>query len=128
MKIKDGVLFHAAPWDFDLGFNFACMPRYFTNALTGVVDTGVRLGLQPREQLDDCICSHIPKSKECRILSLLNTLMNRKMKNQSFPTILSIGATDMLRRGWNVENSRSDALWIGPLGFPGGSVQESLVL
>lgn len=68
VKIKDGVLFHAAPWDFDLGFNFACMPRYFTNALTGVVDTGVR--------------------------------------------------------GWNVENSRSDALWIGPLGFPGGSVQE----
>jgi len=57
--------------------------------------------------------------------------MNRKMKNQSFPT----GhiehwryGYDKLRPGWNVENSRSDALWIGPLGFPGGSVQESLVL
>lgn len=68
VKIKNGVLFHAAPWDFDLAFNFACMPRYFTNALTGEAETGVR--------------------------------------------------------GWNVENSRSDALWIGPMGFPGGSVQE----
>eukprot|EP00913_Durusdinium_trenchii_P033022 g30913.t1 len=26
--------------------------------------------------------------------------------------------------GWNVENSRSDALWIGPSGMPGGSVKE----
>ena len=28
VKIKNGVLFHAAPWDFDLAFNFACMPRF----------------------------------------------------------------------------------------------------
>ena len=28
------------------------------------------------------------------------------------------------RAGWNVENNRSDALWIGSEGFPGGSVKD----
>lgn len=51
VKIKNGVLFHAAPWDFDLAFNFACMPRYFTNALTGEAETGVRLGTKERIQV-----------------------------------------------------------------------------
>ncbi|CAK9029705.1 unnamed protein product [Durusdinium trenchii] len=68
VKIKNGMLYHAAPWDFDLAFDFACMPRYFTNNLTGEVHLGAI--------------------------------------------------------GWNVENSRSDALWIGPSGMPGGSVKE----
>ena len=27
VKISEGRIFHAAPWDFDLAFNFACMPR-----------------------------------------------------------------------------------------------------
>eukprot|EP00439_Symbiodinium_sp_Y106_P037638 s486_g4.t1 len=31
---------------------------------------------------------------------------------------VSLGVT-----GWNVENSRADALWIGPSGIPGGSVE-----
>lgn len=29
-----------------------------------------------------------------------------------------------VRAGWNVENNRSDALWIGSEGFPGGSVKD----
>ncbi|CAJ1358615.1 unnamed protein product, partial [Effrenium voratum] len=68
VKISEGRIFHAAPWDFDLAFNFACMPRYFTNILTGKVEVD--------------------------------------------------------EKGWNVENGRTDALWIGPSGFPGGSVRE----
>lgn len=64
---RQGRLLHAAPWDFDLAFDFACMPRYFTNVFTGNVSLGVT--------------------------------------------------------GWNVENSRADALWIGPSGIPGGSVE-----
>ena len=51
VKIKNGVLLHAAPWDFDLAFNFACMPRYFTNALTGEAETGVRLGTKETDEL-----------------------------------------------------------------------------
>merc|ERR1712226_1564388 len=64
--VKQGKLFHASPWDFDLGFNFACMPVYFRNAFTGEVQLGVE--------------------------------------------------------GWNVENLRDNALWIGKDGQPGGSV------
>ncbi|CAE6962505.1 unnamed protein product [Symbiodinium natans] len=67
VMVRQGRLLHAAPWDFDLAFDFACMPRYFTNVFTQNVSLGVT--------------------------------------------------------GWNVENSRADALWIGPSGIPGGSVQ-----
>ena len=35
-------LVHAAPWDFHLGYGFACMPMYFQNYLTGESDVGVR--------------------------------------------------------------------------------------
>jgi len=68
VMVKRGKLLHAAPWDFDLAFDFVCMPRYFRNVFTGNVSLGVT--------------------------------------------------------GWNVENSRSDALWIGPSGIPGGSVKQ----
>ncbi|CAE7212581.1 unnamed protein product [Symbiodinium pilosum] len=67
VMVRQGKLMHAAPWDFDLAFDFACMPRYFTNVFTGNASLGVV--------------------------------------------------------GWNVENARSDALWIGPSGIPGGSVK-----
>jgi len=69
VTVKDGRLFHAAPWDFDLAFNFACMPNYFRSAYT----------------------------------------------NQSGPSTLGVA-------GWNVENLRDNAFWIGKTGFPGGSV------
>ena len=41
--VRQGRLLHAAPWDFDLAFDFACMPRYFTNVFTGNVSLGVPL-------------------------------------------------------------------------------------
>merc|ERR1712113_897985 len=66
VMIQDGRLFHAAPWDFDLGFNFACMPVYYRNAFTGHVTLG--------------------------------------------PS------------GWNIENLRDNALWVGKDGMPGSSV------
>merc|ERR1711904_32031 len=70
VMVKEGRLFHAAPWDFDLAFNFACMPVYFRNAFTG-------------------------------------------------KAIHTAGV-----EGWNVENLRDMALWIGPEGYPGGSVMK----
>jgi len=69
MAVGGGKLFHAAPWDFDLAFGFACMPLYYKNAFTG------------------------------------------KDTSQSVA-------------GWNVENIRDAAAWIGPTGLPGESVIE----
>jgi len=37
---RDGKLFSAAPWDFDLGFGFACMAVYYNNSVTHQVDFG----------------------------------------------------------------------------------------
>lgn len=68
LSAQGGKLYHAAPWDFDLAFGFACMPAYYTNAFTGVVSLGVA--------------------------------------------------------GWNVENLRTMAYWIGEDGSPGGSTME----
>jgi hypothetical protein len=41
LKIVDGKLHHAAPWDFDLAFHFACMPLYFHQYSTHKVMMGV---------------------------------------------------------------------------------------
>ncbi|CAE8618463.1 unnamed protein product [Polarella glacialis] len=41
VEVKDGRLSHAAPWDHDLAFGFACKPDYRRNALTGHTSSGV---------------------------------------------------------------------------------------
>jgi len=35
VAVRGGRLEHAAPWDYDLAFNFECRPLYFNNAYTG---------------------------------------------------------------------------------------------
>eukprot|EP00929_Paragymnodinium_shiwhaense_P042299 TRINITY_DN21907_c0_g1_i1.p1 TRINITY_DN21907_c0_g1~~TRINITY_DN21907_c0_g1_i1.p1 ORF type:complete len:245 (-),score=41.11 TRINITY_DN21907_c0_g1_i1:122-856(-) len=41
MLIKDGKLFHAAPWDYDLAMGFDCAKVYFKNFLTNETTMGV---------------------------------------------------------------------------------------
>lgn len=44
LEVKQGKLFHATPWDFDLAFGFVCNPQMWTNIFTNHSETSCARG------------------------------------------------------------------------------------